>query len=1134
MNLSIAAHVRRARVMSLALVAALVLGAVALLNASAPPPARDLVYFSSSTSTWHIRSAATNFGSESSYPWGLSNDVPLLAELDGDGKMDLVAYRPSTGEWWIRSSSSGYALSAWSLFQWGLPGDIPVVADFDGDGQSELTIFRPTTGEWWIRFSSLGYAIGNSYAVYQWGLPGDIPLVGDFDGDHKAELTVYRPSTGEWFFRYSTLGWAVANAWASYQWGQVGDVPLVGDYDGDGRRDLTVYRPSTGQWWFRYSSTNYSTSGMQQWGQPDPSWPDQPIAGDIDGDGKDDPLVHRPTTGEWRASLTTPNFTGTFSYAPFGLFADSPMSPSMTANTTPQMWVDTPSPQSTVSGPFTISGFAVDLSSVSGTGVDQVDVWAAPIGSLSSSFWGTANYGEPRSDVASVFGSRYLNSGWSLSQAPTAGSYYVMAFAHSVVKNDWDQAYTFPVIVALPTTTQQVIPCPASSTKMWGPIQIPNGAWETPAGALDVKPCETVKVTVTARALNCCGSMSVFVDNNSNSTLFWKHFTVGSTATTFELPNNTGDSGPAGDPYGRPYPSTRGDVGLPAKIRFTSLYAAEFSISVERTPRVGYNIGGVSFVGAKPIRLGVTQYGSLIGGEAGQFYRVTVPAGASIWPVGQATGSAAVNPDFTIRVYDMNQAWLASLLSGQFTTIKTFPTGTPVTWTNASGQAKDVIVLLQTNLYGFIRDFRVTLACSCTIAPSTLTLFLDDGTGFDPGNPAGTNRWSAFVPGSSPGGSSLPVPTSGATPIQIVSLIAGYVDSSGVVVQPPDPSQALTFSLSGTSAFEGVAMNWHDPRGDNASDYELQQSQAFFQTDYTARVNLRVWDYGGKTTAEVAVAGATATPISIPKDEAPANLLPDASWLAGGQLVVLPNDPLADSDGPGNATGILGDNLSAFEEYRGFVVNGVHARTDPSAKDVFVAVADSLMGLVLSSDQPPLEYVRQHVITLSEIGDGRVVGPNVGGGVPVLPGQRQQGMIVYHELAYLGIQPVGGLVPCPSTPSPFVCYPNIIGSMYATNGVYSDFEAIHNIKITLSHIRVNSPPTFTDGTPDPVDAEAFKLVVGHELAHGISVGHNSDQSSIMREFVQGSTSQGQAAVWTTSTPLMHTYLPSDVSQIRVH
>ena len=78
-------------------------------------------------------------------------------------------YRPTTGEWLIRSSSAG---NAFVQYQWGYAGDVPIAADFDGDGTLDLTVYRPTTGQWFIRYSSTGTPL----ALFEWGANGDVPI----------------------------------------------------------------------------------------------------------------------------------------------------------------------------------------------------------------------------------------------------------------------------------------------------------------------------------------------------------------------------------------------------------------------------------------------------------------------------------------------------------------------------------------------------------------------------------------------------------------------------------------------------------------------------------------------------------------------------------------------------------------------------------------------------------------------------------------------------------------------------------------------------------------------------------------------------------------------------------------------
>lgn len=262
----------------------------------------ELVAWQPSTGLWYAMNGMTKQWMVHAVQWGDLGDVPIVGDFNGDGRDDFAVWRPSTGHWHAIHADGSLLFENQ---QWGMYSDVPLVGDFNGDNADDLVVWRPETGMW-NAITPWGALI---FQNVQWGMKGDVPRIGDFDGDGKDDLAVWRPSTGEWHAITS----GGAQLFVHQQWGMSGDVPLVGDFDSDGRDDLAVWRPSTGEW-HAIKASGELLFGNFQWGDPG----DIPLVGKIDANKSHDLLVWRPTLGTWAAFGTNTNQTMLFGGLPFG------------------------------------------------------------------------------------------------------------------------------------------------------------------------------------------------------------------------------------------------------------------------------------------------------------------------------------------------------------------------------------------------------------------------------------------------------------------------------------------------------------------------------------------------------------------------------------------------------------------------------------------------------------------------------------------------------------------------------------------------------------------------------------------------------------------------------------------------
>jgi hypothetical protein len=211
----------------------------------------DLVTRDPSTGNWWaIRFDGTRYVSEIIANWnpmyGYSDF--LVADIDADGRNEIIG-RADYGGWWAigfdginfgNRNLGDAGLGNWSHAR---------VADFDGNGADDIVAYDLTTGRW------LAVMFDGTNLVHQvaatWDSQHDYVevRVADFDGDFRDEIAARDVLTGEWMLiRWTIQGFdtrSIATWSNAFAWENV----LVGDFNGDGRDEIVAQIGGGGDWW---------------------------------------------------------------------------------------------------------------------------------------------------------------------------------------------------------------------------------------------------------------------------------------------------------------------------------------------------------------------------------------------------------------------------------------------------------------------------------------------------------------------------------------------------------------------------------------------------------------------------------------------------------------------------------------------------------------------------------------------------------------------------------------------------------------------------------------------------------------------------------------------------------------------
>lgn len=217
----------------------------------------------------------------SGYDFGSTNDRIIALDYNGDGKDDIICYRPGYNIVYLMRSEGNGTFTVVNTWRSGIAGfnftyatDKIISLDYNGDGIDEIMCYHP--GQKVAFFlkptGAGGFLLDKSYmngfCTYDLASPNDIAYTMDYDGDGKDDVMLTRPGSKIVYIMKSlsdgnfSLNYSSGNGIIGFDFNSTSDRVVVLDYNHDGKSDIVIYRPGSG---IAYSAHSNGSSFVRDW-----------------------------------------------------------------------------------------------------------------------------------------------------------------------------------------------------------------------------------------------------------------------------------------------------------------------------------------------------------------------------------------------------------------------------------------------------------------------------------------------------------------------------------------------------------------------------------------------------------------------------------------------------------------------------------------------------------------------------------------------------------------------------------------------------------------------------------------------------------------------------------------------------